>query len=77
MAPIDQMLLQLLGKDDGDLVVSPIASAGQVLSLLACAITSASTVARVQACAEAAGAAFARLMRDVSAIVVVDSASAR
>ncbi len=66
LAPIDRLLLEAFGREDGDLVVVPVAIAGQVPCMIAIATASDAPVAAVEAVAQAAGAAFARLMRDAS-----------
>jgi hypothetical protein len=60
---IDRLLLEALGHDDGDLVVVPVAVAGQVVCMIATATAADAPVAAVEAVAAAAGAAFARLMQ--------------
>jgi hypothetical protein len=60
--PVDQMLLHMLGKDHGDLVIVPIATASQVSSLIACATAAGAEVEGIEACAAAAGEAFGRLV---------------
>jgi hypothetical protein len=63
---LDALLLASLGQRTGDLVVVPIAIAGQVMCALALATASGAPVATAEPIAAAAGAAFARLIRDAS-----------
>jgi hypothetical protein len=65
LGQIDRLLLEALGHpggDTGDLVIVPIAIAGQVVCLIATTTAPDAPVAAVEAVAAAAGAAFARLM---------------
>ena len=63
LGQIDRLLLEALGHDDGDLVVVPVAVAGQVVCMIATATAPDAPVAAVEAVAAAAAAAFARLMQ--------------
>jgi hypothetical protein len=63
LGQIDELLLEALGHDSGDLVVVPVAVAGQVVCMIATATAADAPVAAVEAVAAAAGAAFARLMQ--------------
>ena len=64
VGPIDFLLLASLGVPYGDLVVSPIAIADHVMSLIVLGTEHRAQVANVDALGEAAGIAFSRLMRD-------------
>lgn len=66
LGSIDQRLLRSLGCDEEDLVVVPIAIAGQVMCALAAATTSDNGMVSIEAIASAAGTAFSRLIRDAS-----------
>lgn len=66
LGPIDQLLLGSLGATSGDLVIVPVAIAGQVMCVIALATQHGSNTATAEAVAAAAGAAFARLMRNAS-----------
>lgn len=63
---IDQLLLRSLGCETEDLVVVPIAIAGQVMCALAAATTSDGGMMPIEAIASSAGTAFSRLIRDAS-----------
>jgi len=63
---IDRLLLDSLGRHDGDLVVVPISIAEQVMCAIAIATPENAPIACAEPIAAAAGAAFARLMRDAS-----------
>lgn len=63
---IDCLLLEALGRTDGDLVVVPIGIAGQVVCMIATATAPDAPVAAVEAVAAAAGAALSRLMHAAS-----------
>ena len=64
--PIDRLLLDSLGRSDGDLVAVPIAIADRVMCVIAIATADNAPIACAEAIAAAAGAAFARLVRDAS-----------
>jgi hypothetical protein len=63
LGQIDRLLLDALGHDSGDLVVVPIAIAGQVVCMIATATAPDAPVAAVEAVAAATGAAFSRLLQ--------------
>jgi len=66
LGQIDRLLLEALGHDGGDLVIVPIAIAGQVVCMIATATAHDAPVAAVEAVAAAAGAALSRLMSAAS-----------
>lgn len=64
LGAIDQLLLEILGLGDGDLVVVPIAVEGKVVGVIAMATEHEASIASAATIAQAAGAAFTRLMRE-------------
>jgi hypothetical protein len=66
LGAIDRRLLDALGGAKRELVVVPIAIAGQVMCMIATATEIGAPVSVVETIAAAAGTAFARLMRDAS-----------
>ena len=66
LGPIDQLLLDSLGAQSGDLVVVPVAISNRVICVIAMATGPDSSTATAESVAAAAGAAFARLMRNAS-----------
>jgi len=59
---VDQILLRMLGKHDGDLAVIPLAVSGHVPALIACAIAPGEPASVIEGCATSAAAAFGRLV---------------
>ncbi len=66
LSPIDYLLLSSLGLPYGDLVVSPLTLAGQVIGMIILATVPGTKLDDVPTISSAASAAFARLMREVS-----------
>jgi hypothetical protein len=64
LGAIDQRLLAALGLPNHELVVVPVAIAGQVMCVIAAATEPGAALPTVETIATSAGTAFARLMRD-------------
>ncbi len=66
LEPIDRLLLEELGPEEGELLVVPISIGGEVMCVIAMVIETDAASNTAESIAAAAGAAFARLMRDAS-----------